>query len=111
MYKHSQHGSVDVISGDAALAADAVEGILELFEQRAEHGQPHVVFDLGQTPYFDSTGLELLLDLRDRCTARGGALVVAAPNALCRDVLHVTRLDREFDLYDDPVSAAGSFAR
>lgn len=111
MFQHSKHGNVDVIAGDDPLGRDTVEDVTNLFEDRAGDGQPHVVLDLARVPYVDSRGLELLLELRDRCVSRGGSLKLAGPNALCKDVLRITRLHREFDVFDDAVSAAGSFAR
>lgn len=83
---------------------DAVAGCLE-------NGQPRVVFDLSGIPLIDSAGLESLLDARDLCQKRGGTMVLARPNPLCRDILRVNGFDKELQIFDDSVKAMGSFAR
>jgi anti-anti-sigma factor len=74
-------------------------------------GQPKLVFDLSGVPLINSAGLELLLDVRDRCAERGGALVLAGPSPLCREILAATGILGSVAVFDDAVSAAGSFAR
>ena len=59
----------------------------------------------------DSVGLEALLEARDRCQKLGGSIVLARPNALCRDILRINGIDKELNIYDDAVKAVGSFAR
>ena len=73
-------------------------------------GQPRVVLDLQHVPLIDSAGLEALLDSRDECVRRAGTMHLATPNRLCRDILRVTGLDHQFSIFDDVISAVGSFA-
>lgn len=108
---HTKHGNVDVFGGDEPLNEETAPVLEDLFDRRVGRGQPHVVFDLSKTPFVDSAGLELLLDLRDRCIERGGAMKLAGPNALCRDALRLTEVGRRFEILANAVSAAGSFAR
>jgi anti-anti-sigma factor len=108
---HSKHGNVDVLAGDEPLNEETAARLDELFERCAHVGQPHVVFDMSRIPFVDGVGLERLLDLRDRCLERGGAIKLAGPNALVRDVLRLTEVDRRFEVHADAVAAAGSFAR
>ena len=69
------------------------------------------MFDLQGVPLLDSQGLELLLDVQDRCGQRGGSLHLAAPAILCRDILVVTGVVEHFAVFDDVLSAVGSFAQ
>ena len=73
--------------------------------------RPRSVLQLTDIPLIDSQGLELLLDLRDRSARCGGAVHLAAPNVLCRDILQATGLAEEFAIFDDLNSAVGSFAQ
>jgi anti-anti-sigma factor len=66
---------------------------------------------LGGVQLIDSAGLELLLDVRDRCLRSGGALQLAAPNPLCRDILQATGLASQFAIFDTVTAAVGSFAQ
>lgn len=110
MYARSKQGRVDVIAGDQPLCAEQREELLELFDECLERGQPRVIVDLKRVPLIDSAGLELLLELRDRCRERGGAVSLAGLNPLCRDILAVTGVEAEFEIWSDVVEAAGRFA-
>ncbi|MDZ4685946.1 MAG: STAS domain-containing protein [Planctomycetaceae bacterium] len=110
MYSRSKQGRVDVVSGDLPLTAELRDDVWQLLEECLEHGQPRIVVDLKRVPLIDSTGLELLLDMRDACQERGGSLTLAEPNPLCQDILSVTGVGEEFEIWSDVVEAAGRFA-
>lgn len=109
MFHLSRQGAVDVLEGRGPLNGDSAASVRELLDRCVAHGQPRVVVSLEEVPLLDSVGLELLLDVRDQCLQRGGTLALAAPNTLCRDILHVTGLDRSMELHDDVLAAVGSF--
>ena len=111
MFERSQQGAVDLVRGDEPLNLERVMDASELLEACANRGQPRIVIDLKRVPLIDSAGLELLLDVRDRCLKRGGALKLAAPNHLCEDILRITDVAPQFEIFDDVVSAVGSFAQ
>lgn len=111
MYKHTRQGAVEIIQGDEPLNLDRIADIEKLLEACEQTGQPRIVFNLAYVPLIDSSGLELLLDLRDRCLKKGGAVKLAGPNHLCDEILRITGLIDKFEVYDDAVAAAGSFSQ
>jgi len=111
MFERVTQGAVDVIQGTAPLNAEQVEQLNDLFHQCLSNGQPSVVLNLDKVSLIDSAGLELLLDVQDDCRRHGGAVKIAAPNALCREILEVTGVDRAFEVFPEPLAAVGSFAR
>jgi anti-anti-sigma factor len=70
-----------------------------------------IVLDLEGTELIDSAGLELLLDLQDALRDRGGELKIATSNHVNRKILEITRLDREFEVFDAVIDAVRSFHR
>jgi len=70
-----------------------------------------IVLDLEGTEMLDSAGLELLLDLQDALRERGGELKIATSNHVNRKILEITRLDREFEVFDAVLDALKSFHR
>ena len=100
-----------VVSGNDPLNADRVDSVRALVDECLVSGQPRVVFDLKHVPLIDSAGLELLLDAQDECVRRGGRLQIAGANTLCREILQITDVARHFEMFDDAVAAAGSFAQ
>jgi anti-sigma B factor antagonist len=111
MFQVVQQGAVRVIQGEAPLNGNYVAMAADCCEPLCSTGQPKLVFDLSNVPLINSAGLELLLDVRDRCSERGGALVLAGPSGLCREILAATGILGGVAVFDDVVSAAGSFAR
>lgn len=111
MFQASKQGAVYVVSGTLSLNAENLALAREAFEECIGKGQPRLVMHLEGIPLIDSVGLELLLDVRDRCLQRGGALQLAAPNPLCRDILRATDLVSQFAIFDDVNSAVGSFSQ
>lgn len=111
MFSCQRSGTIETISGSVALSAEHCEQLSRTVATCLGQGQPRLVFDLSRVPLIDSQGLETLLDIRDQCQQRGGGLVLARPNALCRDIFRATRLERELEIFPDTVEAMGSFAR
>lgn len=111
MFAAAKQGAVFVVSGDVPLNIDSAGNAQRVFDECIAKGQPRLVFHMQGVPLMDSAGLELLLDVRDACIRRGGALQLAAPNGLCRDILRAAGLDQQFAVFDDALAAVGSFAQ
>lgn len=109
MFEQKCQGAVDVISGGERIAGDHVAELGTIFDARLEHGQPQVVLDLKSIAVIDSEGLELLLDAQEKCQRRGGALKLANPGSVCREVLSVTGVGARFEIFPDTGSAVRSF--
>lgn len=110
MFKQSLQGAITVLSGDDVLNEETIESATAVTQRCLNQGQPRIVINMEQIPLMDSVGLEFLLETRDQCVERGGVLKLAAPNALCKDILKITGIDEELEVFDDAVLAAGSFA-
>ena len=111
MFKIKKQGAVDILTGDEILNEETVDEIASVIDDCMNQGQPQIIFDLKKIPLINSKGLEFLLDTQDLCTRKGGAFKLAAPNALCNDILKITGIVEQFELFDDAISAAGSFVQ
>ncbi|MFD2082414.1 anti-anti-sigma factor [Actinopolymorpha cephalotaxi] len=90
---------------DVATAPQVRSDLLPLIHQ----GPPVVVVDLSAVPFLDSTGLGTLLAVQRRAEALDVTLRLAAPARGPRRALHITGLDRVFDVYptlDDALRSA-----
>ncbi|MFQ5730793.1 MAG: STAS domain-containing protein [Planctomycetaceae bacterium] len=110
MFPRTRQGVVDVVHGTVPLNQDAESDFSAALETCLSKGGGQVVVDLREVSLIDSVGLETLVETQERCLRRGGALKIAAANALCRDVLRVTGVDEQIEVYSDVVAAVGSFA-
>jgi anti-anti-sigma factor len=110
MLQHHQQGSVHVFSSEQPLNHEHVLAAAETVGPHMQVGQPRLVIDLEHVPLVDSAGLEWLLTTQTQCMRRGGALRLATPGPLCRQILDVTGVAQRIDVYPDLTTAVGSFA-
>ena len=111
MFEQKCQGAVDVISGGDRIAGDHVAVLSAVFEKQLERGQPQIVLDLQRVAVIDSAGLELLLDVQEKCQRMGGALKLAGMGVLCREVLKATGVGSRFEIYRDSGGAVRSFVQ
>ena len=111
MTESLKQGSVDVLRPTDRLDADAVPELSRTVDATIGQGRPQLVIDLKGVALLDGGALEYLLDVRDRCLRRGGACKLCGPSPLCREVLRITGVADEIEVFSDVVSAAGSFAQ
>jgi anti-sigma B factor antagonist len=64
-------------------------------------GKSHlaVILECTEVGYLDSAGLEMLLRLQNAVKERGCQIKLVDLNALCRDIMVVTRLINQFNVY------------
>ena len=100
-----------MIEGSDPISSVTCEELREVLLPQISHGQPKIVIDLQRIPLIDSKGLELLVDISDHCQARGGSLHLAAPNALCSDILRITGVATRVSVYEDLQEAIRSYCK
>jgi anti-anti-sigma factor len=111
MLEQKCQGAVDVISCGERLSGEHVLELAKILEARLERGQPLVVLDFQGVVLIDSAGLELLLDVQEKCQRMGGALKLAGLSALCREVLKTTGVGARFEIFRDSRGAVRSFVQ
>src|SRR6476659_972076 len=109
MFEQKRQEAVDVIGGGERIAGDRVAELATQLNACADHGQPHVVLDLQGVAVIDSAGLELLLDAQEKYQRLGGALKLANPGTLFREVLKATGVGARFEIFPDTRGAVRSF--
>ncbi|MFC5181776.1 STAS domain-containing protein [Actinomadura harenae] len=64
-----------------------------------DNGGQHLVVDLGEVTFLDSTGLGVLVGIYHRLRARDGSMSFMGVNERVRRVFHVTQLTKIFVLH------------
>ena len=111
MFERSTQGAVSVISTQDPLGGPVVDALREITNELMGAGKPMLVFDMSELPLISGSGLELLLDIKQSFSRRGGNLKIAAPNSLCRDIFKVTGVADHFEIYGELHEAVGSFGK
>jgi anti-anti-sigma factor len=84
----------EMTADDVAMLKKAVDHQLE------DENVLDLVFDMQEVPFVDSEVWELLLDLQDELAERMGQVKLARCDENVRKIAEMTRLDREFELFD-----------
>ncbi len=71
---------------------------------------PRLLFDLSGVEYISSAGLRVLMLASKRAIPAGGRIGVAAPSALVREVLEISRFDLVFPVFDSVAAGLAAFA-
>lgn len=71
---------------------------------------PRLLFDLSDVEYISSAGLRVLMLASKRAIPAGGRIGVAAPSALVREVLEISRFDLVFPVFDSVAAGLAAFA-
>jgi anti-anti-sigma factor len=111
MIELSRQGAVTVIQANERFNEDFVVELSQALDENVAHGVPMAVLNLEATCLINSKGLEYLLDTGEKFERRGGALKLAAPNMMCREVLAISKLDHDIEVYESVNQAVRSFAK
>ena len=107
--KEEKVGTVDVIVPGGPLTDEDSQEFIDVVEKHLQASNPRLVMNLKDVPYMDSHGLEVLLSVVQELRGRSMALKLAELAPTCREILDLTELLGEFEIFDDVDAAVRSF--
>jgi anti-sigma B factor antagonist len=116
--KSRQQGEVTIldlsgrISVGEALAFGPGSGLIlgDVIRELAKKGQKKILLNLKDVRYIDSSGIGDLVRCATSLRREGGDLKLLSPAPIILEVLHITRLDKTFEIKDDELLAVRSFS-
>lgn len=101
---------VDVIIPEGIVNSETASQLATMLNERLDHTDHHnLVVDLSEVTYMSSAGLRALVAALKRSRESGGNLVIASPSTRVHEVLELAGLSEVFSVYDERLSAVGSF--
>ncbi len=79
---------------DLSAAPDLVAELEFVMDQMS----PHILIDLSQVNFIDSSGLNALIHTKRTALARGGSVTLTCADESLRQLLRMTRLDQFFEI-------------
>jgi anti-anti-sigma factor len=67
------------------------------------------VLDLDSTETLDSAGLGAMLNVHDKLREQGGRIKISTANSTNRNILEITRLDQQLEVFQSVIEAVKSF--
>lgn len=98
-----------MVAPEGPLADEDIQEFSEAVAAQLEADNPHLVIDMGEVPYVDSQGLEVLLGFARELRDRSLPLKLALLTSTCREILDLTELTEEFEIFDEVDDAVRSF--
>jgi anti-anti-sigma factor len=109
---HTQpHGNVSVVVAHGPLIAEELIDLRRAVDQTAATGNRHVIVDLADVPYLDSSGIEMLLELCGPQNVLHQRPKLAAVSATCLEALELTDVLPRLEVYDTVENALRSCRR
>lgn len=111
MFERIRQGTVELIRGDQSLTSATVDDFCKVVDSCMQQRRNRIVLDMSGIPLIDSRGLEILVDYQRQSISCGGSIKLASAGSLCRDILKATNVIAMFDVFENSISAVGSFAK
>ncbi len=105
-----QVNSITIVdmSGQITLGEGVVQ-LRELIRQRLGKGEKHLLLNLADVTYIDTTGMGDLVRGFATVSNQGGHLKLLNLSGKVKELMQVTRLYAVFEIYDDEGKAISSF--
>ncbi len=107
--RRQKYGSVEVLGPDGPLTDEESEAFIDHMEAELASPNPRIVVDLHDVSFIDSFGIEAMLQFAGELKSRNLPLKLAMLTPTCREILELTDLSREFEIYDEVEDAVRSF--
>ena len=98
------------LSGRITLGEGSVQ-LRDAIRDLIGKGQKHILLDLGEVNYIDSSGLGELVSAYTTSKNQGATLKLANLTKRFRELLNITKLVTIFETYDNVDDAVKSFAK
>ena len=96
----TQLGNHTVITVKEPITYQNCTELKEFIQEAPGKGQTAIILEFKAVGYVDSAALEMLLRLQEILRERGLQLKIVGLNAVCRDIMIVTRLITQFAVYE-----------
>lgn len=98
------------ISGRITLG-EGCSQLRELIRNEVAKGNKHVLLNMADVTYIDSSGIGELVSAYTAVSNQGGQLKLLSLTKKVHDLLQITKLYTVFDVHDDEVKAITSFEK
>lgn len=88
-------GEIDIYS---------IEKFREIIEEKIRTQAPEIILDCSELSYMDSTGMGVLIELRNKTKEMGQKIIMINPRPNIKKLLSLTGVDKIIEIVDNPVN-------
>jgi anti-sigma B factor antagonist len=111
IHRETADDEVAIVSVTGYLDFDAAPALKHGLVDCIEAGTGHLVVDLTETGFIDSTAIGVLVGALKRLEGSGGSLVVVCTNENVKSIFELVGLDEVINLHRSRDDAVSAFAR
>lgn len=104
-----QDGAVTVLTARGKIAGESARDLERAVEHLVHHGQHYILLDMAEVTYVDSCGLGQLVAAFAAAQDARASLKLVRVTPRIRALLHITRLNRVFEVFTTRQDAVHSF--
>lgn len=106
---HQDYNNVTVVELGGEFVEEYCKTFQDTMTELVKKQPTGIVLDMSKVPFIDSSGLGMLLWLRDYCHENKSQLKLAGLDNNITKILEITRLDSKLDRYEELSEAVKSF--
>ncbi len=101
--------TVTILDLKGNLIMGAEDELINVINQAVTDGQTHLLVNMAEVPFIDSSGIGGLIKAFSRVKGEGGKLKLLNPTHNARQLLSITGLLSVFETFNDEATALSSF--
>ena len=103
------NGNISILALSGRFDAYEVNLVKSWLNEQANMSNPHIIVNLSNVNFIDSTGLAALVQGMKYCRQKNGNLYLCGLQQPVRIIFELTRLDKAFDIYNEEDDAIKAF--
>lgn len=105
---YEDHDRTTIVNIQGDYTSDQIDGFRRAISERCENGTHDFVLNISELSFIDSAGLESLLWLQEKAAEQLGQIRLVSPGQTVCTILKLTRLDHQFECYEEITDAIRS---
>ncbi|MEO1814818.1 MAG: STAS domain-containing protein [Acetobacterium sp.] len=97
-------GKTNMVSIRGEIDIYSIEKFRETIEEKIKTQAPEIILDCSELSYMDSTGMGVLIELRNKTKELGQKIIMMNPRPNIRKLLALTGVDKIIEIVDNPVN-------
>jgi anti-sigma B factor antagonist len=105
MYKNNiQTENTAIVNLIGEIDIYSIEKFREAIEEKMKTQEPEIILDCSELSYMDSTGMGVLIELRNKTKEVGQKIVMMNPRPNIKKLMALTGIDKIIEIIEKPVN-------